>query len=395
MDRAAGRAPAVRPGPRRTAGPRSRRRAAPAGRPAAAPPRRSAAARRPGRAPVTHSVTGCSTCSRVFISRNQKVPSSPARGTRPCRRRRSRSPSRRPRPRRDSSARRASSTSGDGVSSMTFWCRRCSEHSRSPSDHTVPCASASTCTSRCRPASTYGSQNTVASPKARRRPRPGRDSIARGQLGEGAHDPHAAAAAAGRRLDQHRQVGLGHRRRVELGQHGHAGGGHQLLGLDLGAHRRDRGRRRADPDQPGVEHGLREVGVLGQEAVAGVDGVGAGGARGVDQQVGAQVGVGRRGAGQPDGAVGLARVRAVGVRVGVDGDGADAEVAAGAEDPAGDLAAVGDQDSGDHGVLTSGRRRSRRLALPAPTPSIARLAIADRHRPSTVRVSRGSMTPSS
>ena len=35
-------------------------------------------------------------------------------------------------------------------------------------------------------------------------------------------------------------------------------------------------RRRADPGQPGVQHGLGELGVLGQEPVAGVDRVGAG-----------------------------------------------------------------------------------------------------------------------
>ena len=34
--------------------------------------------------------------------------------------------------------------------------------------------------------------------------------------------------------------------------------------------------RRADPDQPGVDDGLGERGVLGEEAVAGVDGVGTG-----------------------------------------------------------------------------------------------------------------------
>ncbi len=60
----------------------------------------------------------------------------------------------------------APSTAGDGASSTTFWCRRWIEHSRSPSAHTVPCASASTWTSMCRPPSRYGSQNTVGSPKA-------------------------------------------------------------------------------------------------------------------------------------------------------------------------------------------------------------------------------------
>ena len=41
-------------------------------------------------------------------------------------------------------------TTGDGASSITFWWRRCSEHSRSPRCRTVPCASASTCTSMWR-----------------------------------------------------------------------------------------------------------------------------------------------------------------------------------------------------------------------------------------------------
>ena len=56
-------------------------------------------------------------------------------------------------------------------------------------------------------------------------------------------------------------------------------------------------RARADPGQPGVDDGLGEVGVLGEEAVAGVDGVGAGLLGGVEDLVDAQVGVaGRRAA---------------------------------------------------------------------------------------------------
>ncbi len=39
------------------------------------------------------------------------------------------------------------STRGDGASSTIFWWRRWIEHSRSPTAHTVPCSSASTCTS--------------------------------------------------------------------------------------------------------------------------------------------------------------------------------------------------------------------------------------------------------
>ncbi len=70
---------------------------------------------------------------------------------------------------------------------------------------------------------------------------------------------------------------------VEFVEHRHTGGGHHLLGLDLGAHRRDRRDRRTDPRQSGIEHRRGEIGVLGEESVPGVDGVGARCPRGRDQ----------------------------------------------------------------------------------------------------------------
>ena len=76
--------------------------------------------------------------------------------------------------------------------------------------------------------------------------------------------------------------------------------------------------------QPGVDDPAREVGVLREEAVAGVDRGRAGALRGLEDQVGAQVGVGRRRAGQVHGQVGLADVRQVRVGVGEDRDGVDA-----------------------------------------------------------------------
>ena len=47
--------------------------------------------------------------------------------------------------------------------------------------------------------------------------------------------------------------------------------------------------------------------------------------------------------------VGVGDVRRLLVGLGVDGDGADAEPLARADDPAGDLAAVGDEDLLEHG----------------------------------------------
>ena len=63
--------------------------------------------------------------------------------------------------------------------------------------------------------------------------------------------------------------------------------------------------RRADPDEPGPDDGPGEVRRLGQEPVAGVDGVGPAATGGVEEQVDAEIGVGRRGPGQPHGQVGL------------------------------------------------------------------------------------------
>jgi hypothetical protein len=70
---------------------------------------------------------------------------------------------------------------------------------------------------------------------------------------------------------------------------GDAGGDHGALGGGLVAHRGDRGGARADEHEAGVDAGLRELGVLRQEAVAGVDRVGAGGPRGGDQALAVEV----------------------------------------------------------------------------------------------------------
>ena len=51
---------------------------------------------------------------------------------------------------------------------------------------------------------------------------------------------------------------------------------HQRLGRGFRAHRADRGRRRADEDDAGRRAGFGEFGILREEAVAGMDRLGAG-----------------------------------------------------------------------------------------------------------------------
>ncbi len=91
--------------------------------------------------------------------------------------------------------------------------------------------------------------------------------------------PHAAPAAARRRLDHDRETDLGSFREQRgiglvgtlIARHaGHARRQHQAFGAGLVAHFQDGLRVRADEHQPGVQASLRKAVVLGQESVAGV-----------------------------------------------------------------------------------------------------------------------------
>ncbi|MDQ1105945.1 hypothetical protein QE405_003229 [Nocardioides zeae] len=187
----------------------------------------------------------------------------------------------------------------------------------------------------------------------------GRGGLVGGQLHgrlevvELAHDAHPATATTGRRLDDHRQVGGRHGGGLEPVELRHARVEHELLGPDLVAHGLDGRGRRPDPRQARLDDGAGEVGVLRQEAVARVHGVRARRPRGLEHEVGPQVGLGGRAPREAYGAVRLRHERQVRVGVGVHGDGLDAEAAARGHDAAGDLAAVGDQNGSDHRCVTS------------------------------------------
>ena len=82
---------------------------------------------------------------------------------------------------------------------------------------------------------------------------------------------------------------------------------------------------RADPDEAGIDDGLREIGVLGEKAVAGMDRFGAGLLRGGDDLVAAQIAFFRRRRADVHGVIGLAHMQRIGVRVGINRDRAHAE----------------------------------------------------------------------
>ena len=122
-----------------------------------------------------------------------------------------------------------------------------------------------------------------------------------GEIGLALDEAHAAPAAAGHRLDHHRPadaLGLLDERLAVcfalVARHDrHAGGGGDRLGLGLAAHAAHGVGRGADELDAGLADGLGEVGVLGQEAVARMDAVGAGRFGGGEDAVDAQVALGR------------------------------------------------------------------------------------------------------
>ena len=106
--------------------------------------------------------------------------------------------------------------------------------------------------------------------------------------------------------------------------------------------------RRADELDLAAAADLGEVGVLGEEAVAGMNRLHVGDLGGGDDARDVEIGLGRRGGADADRLVGQLQIRRVLVGGGIDDGRLDAQLAAGADDPQGDLAAVGDEDLGEH-----------------------------------------------
>ncbi len=238
---------------------------------------------------------------------------------------------------------------------MSFWWRRWIEHSRSPHVRTVPWLSHEHLDLDV--ARRRDDLLDVHRPVAERRQRLGGGTLVELlHVGRLLDAPHPAPAAARRRLEQHRVaelVGSGARlvrpRDALHPRHErHTGGAHLGLRACLVAHPLHHLGRRPDEDEVVLLARTHEVGVLGEEAVAGMHRLAAGRLRGGDDRGDAEVALPDRRRADSHGAVRELYVERVGIGRRIDRDGFDPELVEGTDDADGDLAAIRNEDALEH-----------------------------------------------
>jgi hypothetical protein len=168
---------------------------------------------------------------------------------------------------------------------------------------------------------------------------------------------HSLSPTPGRRLQQHRVAGflrcrprlVEARRSLRPRNDRHVRRTHLCLRLDLVAHPRHRLCAGADEGQVIVGTRGDEGGALGEKTPARVHGLAAGRRRSRNQRRNAEVALGGGGRTDADRAVGQAHVQRVAVGRGVDHDRLDVALVQRPDHPDGDLAAIRDQNSLEHG----------------------------------------------
>src|SRR5208337_4012044 len=177
------------------------------------------------------------------------------------------------------------------------------------------------------------------------------------QLVRVGRDLHAAPSASGGRLDDDRIADLASDlqrfrfvadRAVRPGNAGDAEPRRGAPRLDLVAHDADMLRLGSDESDFVLVEDLCEAGVLGEEAVAGVNGVGAGDLARRHDGRNVEIAVARGRRADADALVGQLDVHRVLVRGRIHRDGGDAELLGGAHDAQRDLAPVRDQNLVEH-----------------------------------------------
>jgi len=166
-------------------------------------------------------------------------------------------------------------------------------------------------------------------------------------------DAHSLSATAGDSFDDNWEPnGLGDLSRFvgifnnAIGTHdnGNSGRLHRILGAGLIAHRFDHFGFGTDEGKSGGVANVGKFGVLGEESVAGMNRFGASEMRGADDARDVEVTFASGWRTDADGLIGKADMERMTIRLGINGDGFNAHLAAGADDTERDFAAVGYED---------------------------------------------------
>ena len=186
---------------------------------------------------------------------------------------------------------------------------------------------------------------------------------------------HAFATTAGDRLDQNRiadfigafrQEGVILIAAVIAGHDRDTGLFHQRFCRVLETHRPDRFRRRTDKDETGGLYRFDEIGVLGEKPIARMDRLRAGFKGGANNHIGFEIALGRSCAADMDRVIGHLDMAGSGIRVRIDRHASDTHATCGLYDPAGDFAAIGNQNRVKHRSFLRGCGLDRGLSAPGP-----------------------------
>ena len=178
-----------------------------------------------------------------------------------------------------------------------------------------------------------------------------------GQRRRRMNDLHPPSAAAGSGLDDDRiadfrcdALTLFRRLHPFLGpgEDRHADGRNRLPGADLVPHQTHVLRSGADKGHAAVAADFRKFGIFGEKAVAGMDGIGIGDFGGTDDRLHVQIAFGARRRTDADALIGQLHMQCLTVGIRMHRHRFDAQFLAGADDPQGDFAAIGDQDFMKH-----------------------------------------------
>ncbi len=151
-------------------------------------------------------------------------------------------------------------------------------------------------------------------------------------------------------------------------------GRRSFLAFDLVAHRRDGFGIGPDEDNAGIRQRGCEGFAFGEEPVTRMHRLGAGCLAGGDNLVDHQIALRGRRRTDQDGLVSHLDMQRIAVGFGIDRDGFNAHPAGGLDDPAGDFAAIGNQDSLEH-VRYESRKPALWLCGAAVKKSITAAAV--------------------